>query len=160
MGSRAGSIDPGILLHLLGAGMALDELADGLDHRSGLVAMSGTTGGARELEAASVNGDPSATLALRMFTRRAAAGIAAAATTLERLDALVFTGGIGENSARLRAGITERLAFIGVPRVAQAVTEDRVLTTPEEPVAVLRVEAREDLAIARAVERTMDSANR
>jgi acetate kinase len=160
MGSRAGSIDPGILLHLLGAGMALDELADGLDHRSGLVAMSGTAGGARELEAASVNGDPSATLALRMFTRRAAAGIAAAATTLERLDALVFTGGIGENSARLRAGITERLAVIGVPRVEQAVTEDRVLTTPEEPVAVLRIEAREDLAIARAVERTMDSANR
>jgi acetate kinase len=153
MGSRAGSIDPGILLHLLRAGIPLDELADGLDHRSGLLAVSGTTGGARELEAASAKGDRSATLALRMFARRAAGGIAAAGSTLGRLDGLVFTGGIGENSAMLRADITERLAVLGVPRVSQNVTEDGVLTSPDEAVAVLRVEAREDLAIARAVHR-------
>ena len=158
MGSRAGSIDPGILLHLLRAGMSLDELADGLDHRSGLVAVSGTTGGARELEAASIQEDRSATLALRMFARRAAAGVAAAASTLNRLDALVFTGGIGENSAMLRADITGRLAVLGVPRVDGGASEDRILTPPDAPVAVLRVEAREDLAIARAVHRVVLSA--
>jgi acetate kinase len=159
MGSRAGSIDPGILLHLLRTGMTLDDLADGLDHRSGMVAVSGTTGGAQELEAASAKGDRSATLALRMFARRAAAGIAAAGSTLVRLDGLVFTGGIGENSAMLRADITERLGVLGVPRVDRAVTEDGVLTSPDAAVAVLRIEAREDLAIARAVHRALNSAS-
>ena len=155
MGSRAGSVDPGILLHLLRVGVAVDELADGLDHRSGLVAVSGVPGGARELETAAAEGDHRARLALAMFARRAAAGIAAAASALAGLDAVVFTGGIGENSASIRAAITGRLAVLGVPPVTAAASADAVLTKPEAPVQVVRVAAREDLVIARDVARLM-----
>ena len=153
MGSRAGSVDPGILLHLLRAGVGVEALADGLDHGSGLLGVSGTTGGARELEAAAAAGDERARLALAMFARRAAAGIAAAASTLGRLDAVVFTGGIGEHSAAMRGDISRRLGVLGVPAVDAETRRDAVLTDPGAPVAVLRIEAREDLAIADEVAR-------
>jgi acetate kinase len=157
MGSRAGSVDPGILLHLLRAGMSVDDLAEGLDHRSGLLGVSGSSGGVRELEAAATEGDRDARLALDMFARRAAAGIAAAASALDRLDALVFTGGIGENSVAVRADICARLDVLGVPRVEAPVASDAELTAPGSRVAVLRIEAREDLAIARDVERALNA---
>lgn len=158
MGSRAGSVDPGILLHLLRAGTSPDELADGLDHRSGLVAVSGSEGGAREIEAAAEAGDARAQLALDMFARRAASGIAGSASALDRLNALVFTGGIGENSATLRAAITERLAVLGIKPARGSTSEDAILSEAGAPVAVLRVEAREDLVIARSVRTLLESA--
>jgi len=155
MGSRAGSVDPGILLHLLRGGVSPDELADGLDHRSGLVAVSGSSGGGREIEAAARDGDARARLALDMFARRAASGIAAIAASLDRLDAIVFTGGIGENSATMRAAITARLGVLGVATVRAESDADAVLSPAGAPVAVLRVGAREDLAIARDVHRLL-----
>ena len=158
MGSRAGSVDPGILLHLLRAGTPLDELADGLDHRSGLVAVSGSEGGAREIEAAAEAGDGRAQLALDMFARRAAAGIAGIASALDRLDALVFTGGIGENSATMRAAITGRLAVFGIMPARDSASVDAILSEADAPVAVLRVEAREDLLIARSVRALVENA--
>lgn len=151
MATRPGAIDPGIPLHLLRQGVSVEELAQGLAHRSGLAA-SGVSADARELEAATATGNAAATLALAIFSRRAAAAIAAAATTLRRLDAVVFTGGIGENSEHLRSDICARLGAIGVPQPAAADgTEDQVLAN--EGVAVLRVRAREDLVIARAAAR-------
>lgn len=155
MGTRAGSVDPGILLHLLRTGLPLDELTDGLDHRSGLLAVSGSSGGAREVEAAAAEGDARARLALAMFGRRAAGGIASAATALARLDAVVFTGGIGEHSAGIRADVTGRLNALGIRRVTAEAEEDAVLTDPTGGVAVLRVEAREDLEIAADVNRVI-----
>jgi acetate kinase len=159
MGSRAGSVDPGILLHLLRAGVGLDELADGLDHRSGLVAVARSADGAREIEAAAEAGDARAKLALEMFARRAASGIAGAAASLDRLDALVFTGGIGENSASMRAAITARLAVLGIAEVGETAPSDTILSSAGATVAVLRVQAREDLAIAREVRRLLDSSD-
>lgn len=158
MGSRAGSVDPGILLHLLRAGIGVETLADGLDHRSGLLGVSGTSGGVRELEEAAAAGDRPARLALDMFARRAAAGIAAATSALDRLDALVFTGGIGEHSTAMRSDITARLAVLGVGTITEHPAEDGVLSPPGAAVTVLRIEAREDLAVARAVERTLTGA--
>jgi acetate kinase len=158
MGTRAGSVDPGILLHLLRGGVSVEELADGLDHRSGLAGVSGSTGGARELGQAASRGDARARLALDLFARRAAAGIAAAASTLPRLHAVVFTGGIGENAAAVRADICRRLAVLGVPAVDVDARADAVLTPPGAPVAVLRVEAREDLEIAEEVARVVGRA--
>jgi acetate kinase len=166
MGTRSGSIDPGILLRLLSERrLTLDELAETLDHRSGLLGVSGRSGDVRELTAAADAGDARATLALRMFARRAAAGIAAASTALPRLDALVFTGGIGEHAASVREDIVRRLAVIGIdplpaPRAERARTDadrggaagepaDARLSDPASRVAVLRVVAREDLVIAR-----------
>jgi acetate kinase len=149
MGTRAGSIDPGILLELMRGGVRADDLADGLAHRSGLLAIAGDGPNARELEARAADGDERARLALRMFARRAAAGIAAAATALPRVDALVFTGGIGEHSASIRSDIVRRLGSLGVPAALEDPPSDAVVA--RGPVAVVVVQAREDRVIAAEV---------
>jgi acetate kinase len=154
MGTRAGSIDPGIPLYLLRERrLDLAELDRELEHRSGLLGVSGTTAGVRELLAAAHAGDARAKLALDMFVERAAAGIAAAVTALPRLDALVFTGGIGEHAGTIRAQIVDRLGVVGVrPVSAHENGQDRVLKRrpgASGGPAVLRVEAREDVVAAR-----------
>ena len=160
MGTRAGSIDPGIVLHLLKTGrISVDGLADVLEHRSGLLGVSGRSADVRELEASAGAGDDRARLALDMFVDRAAAGIGAATVALHRLDALVFTGGIGQNAGRVRSSIVERLAVFGFrPLRLEETGKDRVLAVEGrvgagdvyEPLALM-IEAREDLVIARAV---------
>jgi acetate kinase len=151
MGSRAGSIDPGILLALLRDGRRTpDELADDLDHGSGLVGVAGTSD-VPALLAAEAGGDERATLALELFVRRAAAGIAAAATELARLDAIVFTGGIGEHAGPIRARIVARLGVLGLISISPAgVDDDSVLSASGASPAVLRIEAREDVVVAEA----------
>jgi len=130
MGTRSGSIDPGILLYMLRRRRAgWRELEQQLDHESGLVGVSGRRAGMRELEKAAGDGNHRARLAIDMFVARAAAGIAAVATALPRLDALVFTGGIGEHSASVRDAVVRRLRMLGAVRT-------------------LTVEAREDAVIA------------
>lgn len=153
MGTRSGSVDPGILLHVLRErGMSADELADVLDHESGLLGISGISGSMEEVAAAAAGGSRRAQLASAIFVRRAAAGIAVAAAALPRFDALVFTGGIGEHSGDVRAAIAERLATLNVAAVDPGdVSEDAVLSALDAAVAVLRVEAREDAVIAEAV---------
>jgi acetate kinase len=148
MATRAGSVDPGVLLaaqreHALD----LETLEATLEHRSGLLAVSGRTADMRELIALAP-GDERAALAITMFERSAAAAIAAAATALPRLDAVVFTGGIGEHAATVRAGIVRRLAAVGVPPVGDGPVEgDAVLVA--DPVAIVVITAREDVVIAR-----------
>jgi acetate kinase len=159
MGTRAGSLDPGILLAVLRDGRrTAAELADDLDHRSGLLGVSGQSAGMRELETAAAEGDARAALAIQMFEERAAAGIAAAATALPRLDALAFTAGIGEHAGRVRARIVSRLAVLGVPPVEPDETgADRILAAAPGRPAVLRVEAREDVVAARSALAVADS---
>ena len=153
MGTRSGSIDPGILFYLVRQGrLTAHQMGDQLDHASGLLGVSGQTADVRELLKLEAAGDDAATLALAIFVRRAAECIAAAATSLPTLDAIVFTGGIGENAAGLRVRIVARLASIGVapiPEPAAAPGEDAVLGAPGATPAVLRIEAREDLVVAR-----------
>ena len=159
MGTRSGSIDPGMAFALLRPGrLSVGELEDALEHRSGLLGVSGRSADMRELLAAEASGDAAARLALELYVRRAAAGIAAAATSLPNLDALVFTGGIGANAAPIRARIAARLAVLGVPALPESdprpgrdAGADGVLTEPGRSPAVLRVEAREDLVIAAEV---------
>jgi len=160
MGTRAGSIDPGILLYLLRhRSMGLDELADALDHRSGLLGVSGRSADIRELEALADAGDERARLALTMFVDRAASGIAGVAVALNRLDALVFTGGIGEHAGRIRAAIVDRLLVLGIQSISPDENgQDRLLAPAHGPgapdvqtPAILRIESREDLVVARAV---------
>ena len=149
MRTRSGAIDPGILIHLLRReALSVDALADALEHESGLAGVGGGGGDVRDLERAASDGDRDARLALDMFAGRAAAGIAAAATSLDRLDAVVFTGGIGEHAGSLRAGIVGRLGVLGLAPIESAENgQDRVLGAG--PPAVVRVEAREDLMMAR-----------
>src|SRR5438309_6071632 len=151
MGTRSGSIDPGILLYMLRTRRAgWRELERALDHESGLVGVSGRAVGMLDLEEAAAGGNRRARLAIDMFVSRAAAGIAAAATALPRLDALVFTGGIGEHSPSVRSAITGRLAPLGItPAPASDVRNDAVISRSGAAVAILRIEAREDAVIAR-----------
>jgi acetate kinase len=152
MGTRSGSVDPGILLHVMRhRGLSADRLAEVLDHESGLLGISGVTGDMRSLNDAAAGGNARARLAIDIFVRRAAAGIAVAATSLPRLDAVVFTGGIGEHAAHVRAQIVARLGPLQLERLGEpGGSGDGLLSAPEAGIAVLRVAAREDIVIAEA----------
>ena len=150
MATRAGSIDPGALLFLLKHHLTLEELDNLLEHESGLAGLSGISGDVRELEASDAT---AARLALAVFAYRVATSVGAMAAALTGLDALVFTAGIGENSASVRAAVCERLGFLGVeldPEANEAARLDSTVSTPESPVRVVVVEAREDIVAARA----------
>jgi acetate kinase len=151
MGTRAGSIDPGIIFQLLRRGIPAEALEAVLEHRSGLVGVAGSQD-VRELLAREADGDVAAALALELFVRLAAAWIAAVATTLPALDALVFTAGIGENAAAVRHRICSGLALLGVPRPAEGTAGADEVLAPGRP-AVVRVHAREDVVIAEATAR-------
>ena len=114
MGTRCGDLDPGALVYLMRAhGLDAAGLEDLVDRRSGLAGISGIGGDMRALHAAG-DSNPDAQLAIRMFCYRAAKELAAMSTALGGVDAIVFTGGIGENDAQVRAEICGRLACIGV----------------------------------------------
>jgi acetate kinase len=155
MGTRSGSVDPGVLLFALREHqMNAEDLAQVLDHQSGLLGISGVSGDARALVKAGGAGNERALLALNIFVRRAAEGIAAAASNLDRLDAVVFTGGIGANASGLRSSICERLQVLGLPRVSSiAVDGDAVIAGSDRGVKVLQIEAREDLVMAKSAAR-------
>lgn len=154
MTTRSGSVDPGMLLWLLGPGrLELDELSDGLQHRSGLGALSDHTDTRPMMEAVHA-GDDAAALALEVFSRSVRREIAAAATALERLDALVFTGEIGADQPDLRADVCAGLASLGIDgRLLPVDSEDAVLSQPGARVPVLVIvpqEARQMAAETRA----------
>jgi acetate kinase len=154
MATRSGSLDPEIPLHLmLRRGLAAQEVEDALNHESGLSGLAGVSD-MREVEARARRDDPDAALALAVYDRRLAAAVAGMLPVLGRLDAVVFTGGVGEGSARVRAAAALRLAPLGVniDRDAnEAGTGDRDVAGPDSPIRVLVVHAREDVIIARAV---------
>jgi acetate kinase len=151
MATRSGAIDPEILLHLLRSGHIEPEgLEHALEHESGLLGLSGTSGRVEELEGSSA---PSAALALAVFSRSVAGAVAALATDLGGLDALVFTGGVGENSAATRASICSRLGLLGVelePGLNTGARPDARISSESSRVRVDVIEAREDVIAARA----------
>jgi acetate kinase len=150
MGTRSGSVDPGLLLYLLRHGIGIDELAEGISPRGGLLALYGA-GGMRAVVDAAEAGDARGRATLEVFVTRAAAEIAAAATALARLDVLVFTGGIGEHAPVVRERVCGRLGVLGVGPLSSAGGNggDRVVSEGMPAVAVVR--AREDVVIARQV---------
>lgn len=114
MGTRSGDIDPGLLLYLLRSqGKSAAELDDLLNHDSGLKGVGGQSD-VRKLEQAAKSSDAPAEMALEMFAYRAAKYIGAYAAALEGVDAVAFTGGIGQHSAEIRARICRRLLFLGI----------------------------------------------
>ncbi len=149
MATRAGSVDPGALLHLLRHGLTVDELEHALEQESGLLGLSGSSADVRELEQAD---DEPARLALEVLCYRVAGAVAAMTTILGGLDGLVFTAGIGENSAGIRAGICGRLRPVGVEldKAANASARpDAEVGREGAPVRVFVIRAREDLIAAR-----------
>ena len=149
MGTRAGSIDPGIVFRLIRYGVSPDEIERALDHQSGLRGVGGTED-MRSLLASEADGDRRAMLAIEMFVDRAAAGIAAAATALDGLDGVVFTGGIGEAAVSVRSRICSRLTLLRIPEPSADATNDGVLVQSDGGPAVISVHAREDVVIAEA----------
>ena len=135
MATRSGSVDPGLLLWLQRhEGVSADDMAQALEHESGLLGLAGT-GDMRELLA---RDDEDARLALGVYVHRVRAAVGAMAASLGGLDTLVFTGGVGERSARVRELVCEGLEHLGVG-------------SANSDVRVLVVRAREDLEIARQV---------
>lgn len=152
MATRCGSVDPGLLLWLLErTGMAELELASALEHGSGMFGLAGTAD-MREVLARADAGEADAQLALGVYVHRLRGGIAAMAAALGGLDALVFTGGVGERSAEIRTWAAAGLEFLGVEvdeeRNADG-TADREISALRAPARTLVVHAREDLEIAR-----------
>jgi acetate kinase len=150
MATRSGAVDPGLLIYLqAGCGVGLDELRDALVNRSGLLGVSGVSGDLRRVLAAAAGHAPRAQLAYDRFIWTLRRAVGAMAGVLDGVDALVFTGGIGENSARARGDVAAGLAFAGLRLAGDAGAEgaDRVISAADSPVAALVVHAREDLVI-------------
>ena len=149
MATRSGSVDPGLLLWLQEqAGLAPQQMADALEHESGLVGLAGTPD-MRELVG---RDDPDARLAFGVYVHRLRAEVGAMAAALGGLDALVFTGGVGEGSARVRQVACEGLSHLGVVldgRRNEAAQGDTDIRAEASHVAVLVIRAREDVEIAR-----------
>jgi acetate kinase len=115
MGTRSGDVDPGVFGYLADrAGLTVGEITRVLNTASGLAGLSGVGNDMRAVEAAAAGGDERARLALEVFVHRLAKAIAGMVVSLERLDALVFTGGIGENSSLVRSLVLGRLGFLGL----------------------------------------------
>jgi acetate kinase len=121
MGTRSGDVDPGLHGYLAEtAGMSVGEVTEALNEESGLLGLSGVGGDMRTVAAAAAAGNERARLALDVFAYRLAKAVAGLVVALERLDALVFTGGIGENSALVRSLVLARLGFLGLVEDAEA----------------------------------------
>ena len=157
MGTRCGSIDPGIILHLINRekfdGEKLEEI---LNRKSGLLAVSAKTGDMKEILEGRSAHDEKASLAFDMFVDRLSHYIASFTASLGGLDTLVFTGGIGEHSSEVRQAAVENLAYLGLKLDAQAnkdavgdATADATISAKNSKVAILKIRAREDFEIAR-----------
>jgi acetate kinase len=152
MATRSGSVDPGMLLWLLEhEQLAPDELADALEHRSGLAGVAGT-GDMRQVLDRAASGDSDAQLALDVYVHRLAGQIGSMTAALGGVDVLVFTGGVGEHAPEIRQRSADQLAFLGVEldRTRNAeVDGDAEIGAAYAPVRTWVLRAREDLEMAR-----------
>jgi acetate kinase len=154
MAMRSGALDPGLMIYLLRKGIPVDRLDEVLQAGSGLLGVSGVSADLRLVRAAERAGDPRAALACAMFTHQLVRAVGGMIAVLGGLDALVFTGGVGEHAAWVRHDVAAALAFAGV-HVDAAANEaqrgDADIAAPDAAVRVLVIEAREDLQILAAI---------
>ncbi len=155
MATRSGSVDPGLVLWVQRhSGLSTDDVQEALEQNSGLRGLWGGSGDLRQVIEALDAGDPDAGLAYEVYVYRIQTSVAAMCAAMGGVDALVFTGGAGEASPRLRADTCDGLAFLGVALEAssnRAIQGDGLLSPEGGLPAVLVVHAREDLEIARHV---------
>jgi acetate kinase len=158
MATRAGSVDPGLMLWLLEHGdVEVETLSAVLEHQSGLKGLSGTSGDLRDVLEARAGGDVDATLAFDVYVHRLVREIGAMVAAAGGLDVLVFTGGMGEHSPDLRAAAAEGLRFLGVEvdGSANVATGDADLTADGAIVRTVVVTAAEDVEVARETARVL-----
>jgi acetate kinase len=159
MGTRSGSLDPGLLLYLERQhGLDAAKLEDALNHGSGLFGVSGIAGDLRQVLAAMDTGHERAALAYGIFIHSLRRALGAMAGVLGGVDAVVFTGGIGEHSPRVRRDVAPALAFAGLAldeTEKGAATSDARISAPGSAIHALVVTAREDLTVLAEVRRRL-----
>ncbi len=153
MGTRSGDVDPAVVFHLVRRrGMAVDEVEQLLNQQSGLLGLSGRSKDMRSIEQAAIEGDKRAQLALEVFTYRVRKYIGAFLAVLGRIDAVVFTGGIGENSPAARRRILQDMEGLGLQldsaRNDTHAGVEGEISTPGSSVKILVVPTNEELVIA------------
>jgi acetate kinase len=160
MGTRSGSVDPGLLLHVLRhKGLTPEQLDDVLNHQSGLLGVSGVSFDMRQVLAAARSGNGQARLALAIYAHRIRQTVGAMAATLGGVDALVFTAGVGENAAEVRAAACAGLECLGLELDAAANASrrpDADVAAPASRGRILIIGTREDLMIVRETVRLLN----
>lgn len=153
MGTRCGDIDAGIPKFLAdNNNMSFADIDNALNKQSGLLGISGVSSDMRDVEKAAGEGNARARLALDVLCHRSLKYIGAYAIELGRVDAIVFTGGIGENGIEFRAAIVNRLTMLGIQLDAAANNargKEAIISTPDSPIKVMVVPTNEELVIAR-----------
>ncbi len=152
MGTRSGDLDPSIVTYIMGKeGLSISEVNTLLNKHSGLVGISGESSDMREIEQAMMEGDKKAKYAFDIFTYRIKKYIGAYSAVLGGVDAVVFTGGIGENSVRVRKAVLTGMEYLGIEfdeQLNENIKEDGEITKPDSRVKVFRISTNEELVIA------------
>lgn len=153
MGTRPGSLDPGLLLHLIQKGKTVEELTRELYYSSGLLGISGFSSDMRDIIAKAAEGYSHAATALEVYLHRLNALIGSMIASLSGTDALVFTAGIGENAPLIRKRVCDNFAFLGIKlderKNALSHKEDCVLSLFDSSIKILLIHTREAFEIAR-----------
>lgn len=153
MGTRAGDVDAGLISFLhKNMGMSVADIDNALNKQSGLLGISGVSSDMRDIEGAAKEGNARAKLAIDVLRHRALKYIGAYAIELGRVDAIIFTGGIGENAIDFRASVVERLTTLGIKLDMGANNvrgKEAIISTDDSPITVMIVPTNEELVIAR-----------
>ncbi|MDF1603978.1 acetate/propionate family kinase [Nocardioides sp. YIM 152315] len=164
MQTRSGSIDPGLMLHVMRSrGVSAEELERVLEHESGLRGLTGTSGDLREVRAAIEAGSDAAAAGIEVYVHRLVREIGAMAAATGGVDALVFTGGVGEHAPDVRLATVARLDFLGLAideLLNDEVADDADVSASGAGASTLVVAAREDLEIEREVRAVVSGAGR
>jgi acetate kinase len=157
MGTRSGSLDPAVVKFLVdNEKMTVDQVDEMLNKKSGVLGISGLSSDFRDLEKAAATGHERAKLALDVFYYRVAYIIGAYMAVLGGADLIVFTAGVGENSASGRKAILDKLAYMGIKLDEKENAkrgEELVISAPESAVKVMVIPTNEELVIARDTKR-------
>lgn len=152
MGTRSGDMDPSVILYIMAKeGLSLSEANTLLNKHSGLIGISGESSDMREIELAMSEGSKKSKLAFDVFTYRVKKYIGAYAAAMGGIDALVFTGGIGENSTLVRKEVCSNMEFLGIDfdeELNNDVKGEATITKPNSKVKVFRIPTNEELVIA------------
>jgi acetate kinase len=149
MATRSGSVDPGLLMWLqTEGGLSATQVGAGIEHQAGLLGLSEKSGDLREVLAGLDAGDEHCQLAFAVYVYRLAGEVARMAGALRGLDAIAFTGGVGEHSAPLRAAVAARLGWLGVVLDAESNESAGVISPPRAAVGLVVIPSREDVTMA------------
>ena len=157
MGTRCGDLDPGVMQYIMHKyDLDIDEMLNILNKKSGVQGISGISSDFRDLDKAAEEGNKRAALALDMFHYWVAKDVGAYVAAMNGVDAIVYTAGVGENSAETRKAISEYFGYLGV-KIDDAANskrgEDIMISTPDSKVKVFVIPTNEELVIARDTER-------